>query len=54
MGMGAAYMKGCRRPKRDRVRSEIEPITGSANPSKTKESEMASPPSQPGSPSTWL
>jgi hypothetical protein len=53
-GTGAMNMKGWRRPSRERVRSDSEPMNGSTSPSKMMLTLIASPASVADSPSTWL
>ncbi len=52
MGTVAAYMNGWRRPRRDLVRSDIEPAMGSMKPSRTRLTETARPASRAGRPRT--
>lgn len=53
-GTAEAYMKGCRRPRRERQLSDSDPASGSVTASKMSAIISASPASVPGSSSTWL
>ena len=53
-GIAAANIKGCRRPQRERQRSEIAPMSGSVTASKIRLAVTAKPVKVPGRPNTWL
>ena len=54
IGRIAANMKGWRRPKRERVRSDQEPMKGSNRALKISPAAMARPTRSGRTPSTWL